>query len=517
MFDSFEFDYQKLPKYIFIAAIVIAIVLLNFFFIRDYISSNSETINDYALRDADMNPTREAAVAGLFYPADVYQLEKDVKGYLQMQAPSLTKRPHILVVPHAGYMHSAQVAAKAYQQLLPFGSEIKRVILVGPAHRVPVKGAALSSAAKFKTPLGEVPTDKNLTDFLAAKPGFVYNDRAHKDEHSLEVQLPFLQKVLKKFTILPILYGQMEAETLAADLAPLLKQNDTLLVISADLSHYLDSDTAKKVDSTTAQMVEQGLPLDEHQSCGAIGINTAMILAKKEGLCPRLLDMANSGDVSGETNSVVGYAAWVFAGKETPGQKLSPLEQEVENLDNFARHNKENLLKIVKLSLAEAVLGKHYTPSREEYPNVLFDKGAAFVTLTKNGELRGCIGSLLPNQAIALDIAKNTFAAANEDSRFAPLNEAELPQIKASISLLSSYEKIKFKSEEDLLSQIIPGTDGLVLIDGDRQGLFLSSVWKQIPQKQEFLNNLKIKAGLSPSYWSKNVKIFRFRTVEVSE
>ena len=153
MFDNFEFDYQKLPKYILIAAIVIAIVLLNFFFIRDYISSNSETINDYALRDADMNPTREAAVAGLFYPADVYQLEKDVKGYLQMQAPSLTKRPHILVVPHAGYMYSAQVAAKAYQQLLPFGSEIRRVILVGPAHRVAVKGAALSSAAKFKTPL----------------------------------------------------------------------------------------------------------------------------------------------------------------------------------------------------------------------------------------------------------------------------------------------------------------------------------------------------------------------------
>lgn len=517
MFDNFEFDYQKLPKYILIVAIVIAIVLLNFFFIRDYISSNSETINDYALRDADMNPTREAAVAGLFYPADVYQLEKDVKGYLQMQAPSLTKRPHILVVPHAGYMYSAQVAAKAYQQLLPFGSEIRRVILVGPAHRVAVKGAALSSAAKFKTPLGEVPTDKKLTEFLAAKPEFVYNDKAHKDEHSLEVQLPFLQKVLKKFTILPILYGQMEPETLAADLAPLLRQNDTLLVISADLSHYLDSDTAKKVDSTTAQMVEQGLPLDEHQSCGAIGINTAMILAKKEGLRPKLLDMANSGDVSGETNSVVGYAAWVFAGKETPGPELSPLEQEVENLDNFARHNKANLLKIVKLSLADAVLGKHYTPSREEYPDVLFDKGAAFVTLTKNGKLRGCIGSLLPNQAIALDIAKNTFAAANEDSRFAPLSEAELPQIKASISLLSSYEKIKFKSEEDLLSQIIPGTDGLVLIDGDRQGLFLPSVWKQIPQKQEFLNNLKIKAGLSPSYWSDNVKIFRFRTVEVSE
>ena len=147
----------------------------------------------------------------------------------------------------------------------------------------------------------------------------------------------------------------------------------------------------------------------------------------------------------------------------------------------------------------------------------MFDKGATFVTLTKKGELRGCIGSLLPKQAVALDIAQNTYSACNEDGRFNPITSEELLDIKISISFLSSYEKVEFDNEEELLNQIIPNVDGLVLRDGYRQGLFLPSVWKQIPDKKEFLNNLKIKAGLSPSYWSDKVKRYRFRTVEITE
>lgn len=517
MFD--KFDPAQLPRYIFFAAIILALVVLNFYFIHKYVSSNSDTINTYALRDEDINPVRESAVSGLFYPADYYQLENTVTGYLQTTGSVISKRPHIIVVPHAGYMYSAKVAASAYQRLLPFASDIKKVILVGPAHRVAVKGAALSSAANFKTPLGLVPTDKDITAKLAALPMFNYNDKAHKNEHSLEVQLPFLQKTLQNFTIVPILYGQTEPDKLAEALQPLLKRNDTLLIFSADLSHYLSNDDAKLLDGTTAKMVAEGQPLAEHQSCGATGINTAMILAKQNGLYPQLLDMANSAEASGETDSVVGYAAWMFAhqdGKQAEPQ-LSPLEQEVENLTNFARHNRTDLQKIVAQALNYATQNKHYQPSRTDYPDVLFDKGAAFVTLTRNGELRGCIGSLLPNRAIALDLAENAYAAAMEDSRFAPLRAEELKDTKYSISLLSGYERIRFSSQDDLLEQIIPEVDGLVLRDGDRQGLFLPSVWKQLPNKKDFLNNLKIKAGLSPSYWSPKVKIFRFRTVEIDE
>lgn len=504
-------------KWSVIAIIIIAILLLNIWFINKHISSNPEKISNYSLRDTDINKTREAAVAGLFYPADMYQLEREVDKYLQLSAPKLHRRPHIMIVPHAGYMYSAEVAAKAYQQLLPFEKEIEKVLILGPAHRVPVKGVALSSAEYFKTPLGDVAVNQEISQKLAASPLFEYNNLAHKDEHSLEVQLPFLQKTLKNFSIVPMVYGEATSEEIVKALHPLLLDNRTLLVISADLSHYLDDATARVVDEQTTKMVESGTPLDEHRSCGSTGINTAISLAKKEGLKPFLIDMSNSGDVSGSTASVVGYASWIFAGEPAPKPKLSNLEQEVENIENFVRHNKNDLLQIVKRALDKAVNQKHYTPDRKDYPDVLFNKGATFVTLTKNGELRGCIGSLLPNRAVAHDLAQNAFEAANKDSRFNPLQKDELPETSFSLSFLTGYEKIEAANEDDLLNKITPDLDGLVLRDGNRQGLFLPSVWKQLPNKKEFLSNLKIKAGLSPSYWSNNMKIYRFRTVEISE
>ncbi len=517
-FKKFSIDYNRLPRYILIIGIIVVLAVFNFFYFKEHLSSNSETINNYSLRDEDMNKTREAAVAGLFYPSDVYQLSSVIDGYLEHKTSSLSRRPHILIVPHAGYMYSARVSAQAYQKIQPFGKTIKKVILIGPAHRVAVKGVALSTADNFKTPLGLVPVNKEITKSLSALDGFNYNDLAHKDEHSLEVQLPFLQKTLQNFSIVPLLYGQADADKLAQALKPYLQQDDTLLVISADLSHYLDYQTAQNVDKETAVMVEKNKPLDEHRSCGATGINTAMLLAKEFGLVPQMLDMASSGDVGGDMRSVVGYAAWVFNRDDEPQKKLSPLEKEVENLDNFSRHNRDAILDIVRKSLQEAVAnGKIYNPSRQDYANVMFDKGASFVTLKEQGELRGCIGSLIASRAIAQDIAANAYAAAMEDTRFSPVTVKELPKVSFSVSLLTDYEKLSFKNEDDVLSQIIPNVDGLVIRDGDRQGVFLPSVWEQIPDKKEFLNNLKIKAGLSPAYWSDKIKIYRFRVVEIKD
>lgn len=516
MFEKFEMDYANLPKYIFIAVIIIAIVILNIYFVKAYTSSNNEVIVDYSLRDDDINPSREAAVAGLFYPADVYQLHQDIENYLAMVPPSLNKRPHILIVPHAGYLYSAQVAAHAYQKILPFKKQIKKVFLLGPSHRVPLNNLALSSAANFKTPLGEVKVNKKITAELASKPNFAINDKAHKDEHALEVQLPFLQKTLEKFSIIPILYGNTTPQKIATALKPYLEQNDSLLIISADLSHYLDYDTASEIDKETASMVEQNQAIDEHRSCGATGINVALLLAKTFGFKPHLLDITNSGNITGDMNSVVGYAAWMFNRQPSETPKLSALEQETENLRFFAKHNKTDLQNIVKQALEHAVVNKQFTPNRDNYPDVLFNKGASFVTLTRKGELRGCIGSLLPSRAIALDIADNAFQAALKDSRFSPLSAEELKDTDFNISLLTGYERIRCQNEEELLSQIKPEIDGLVIRDGDRQGLFLPSVWKQLPNKKEFLTNLKIKAGLSPTYWSDKMKIYRFRTVEIN-
>ena len=158
---------------------------------------------------------------------------------------------------------------------------------------------------------------------------------------------------------------------------------------------------------------------------------------------------------------------------------------------------------------------KRFKPSRSDWPDRVFDKGAAFVTLTINGKLRGCIGTVVPHQAVGLDVADNAYDAAMRDTRFTPVKPEELEQISISISLLTDYDAVNFSSEEDLLSKIRPGIDGLIIRDGDRQGLFLPSVWEQLPDKREFLNNLKIKAGLSPSYWSDNIKVYRFRTLEI--
>ena len=517
MFENLDISRQTLFKYILWAIFIIGILLLNFFFVKDYISSNSSQIKDYILRDEDINPTREAAVAGLFYPADAYQLERAIDGYLSLNPSTFSRRPHIMVVPHAGYLYSAEVAAKAYQQLLPYSTAIKKVIILGPSHKVNIKGAALSRATGFRTPLGRIKTDKNTTDYFSALKGFSFNDYAHKDEHALEVQLPFLQKTLKNFSIIPIIYGQSSPEMLADAISPILEQDDALLIVSADLSHYLNVEEAKLQDSQTRDMVSAGEKLKAHQSCGATGINTAMILAKKFGLKPSLLDFANSGDVSGITDRVVGYASWVFAGEPDLNKNLTPLEQEVENLTFFAKHNRQDIIKIVKQSLVLATKDKNYTPTREEYPDVMFDKGAAFVTLEIDNKLRGCIGSLLPTQAISLDIAQNVYAAANKDKRFTPLKDDELPNIDFTVSLLSSYERINFKSEDDLLNKIKPYEDGLVIRDGDRQGLLLPSVWKDFSTPKEFLNALKIKAGLSPLYWSDKVKIYKFRTVEIKD
>ncbi len=515
----FDINYKQLFYYLIIAALIIALITINYMYFNNHISSNSETINTYSSLNEENENTREAAVAGLFYPADSSHLSGAVSSYLSSvsQLPP-EQRPYIMIVPHAGYRYSAQVAAVAYQKLIPFAKDIKKVILLGPSHYVRFKGAALSDSSAFKTPLGSVKINKRINEKLLQNSLFQYKKNAHAKEHSLEVQLPFLQKVLNKFTIVPIAYGDISSEELADALRPLINKKNTLLVISSDLSHYLDYDTAQTVDTLTAEQIKNNQTINPHQACGATGINTALLLAKTFNYQPRLLDMANSGDANGERDSVVGYASWIFDKKEKPQKKLSPLEQESESLADFARNHGRELLNIAETGLRMAVLeNKKFIPSGNDYPNVLFNKGASFVTLRINKKLRGCIGSLTPQQAISLDVAHNVFSAALEDNRFSPLTKKELPLVEISISLLTGYEPIKYNDEADLLKQLKAGTDGVVIRDGNRQGLFLPSVWEDIPDKQDFLKNLKLKAGLTPTYWSNNIKAYRFRVVEIKK
>ena len=269
-----------------------------------------------------MQNIRPAAVAGMFYPAEPGQLADDVQQLL-VQARANTPRlldlvPKALIVPHAGYIYSGAIAATAYASLQKIAARIRRVVLLGPTHRVAVRGLALSGADAFDTPLGRVTLDAAGARAIARLPQVGVSAQAHALEHSLEVQLPFLQSILTDFTLLPLAVGMATAEEVAEVLETVWGGDETLIVISSDLSHYLPYATAQRVDQATAQSIlklQQPIPHD--QACGGTPIGGLIIAAQKHHLAPHLLDLRNSGDTAGSDDRVVGYASFAFTREES--------------------------------------------------------------------------------------------------------------------------------------------------------------------------------------------------------
>ena len=260
-----------------------------------------------------MSRIRPAAVAGLFYPADPAQLHSEIQSMLSMAEPTGAK-PKALIVPHAGYIYSGPVAASAFAQLENIKHSVNRVILLGPCHRVPLSGLATSSADYFETPLGSIKIDRDAIDLIASLPQVEEFDLTHQQEHSLEVQLPFLQEVLDNFSLVPLVVGDTHAEEVSEVLERLWGGDETLIVISSDLSHYHDYNTARAMDTETCQAIEAMNPAAIHydQACGRNPVTGLLLAAKKHGLHVTTLDLRNSGDTAGDKSSVVGYGAWAF-------------------------------------------------------------------------------------------------------------------------------------------------------------------------------------------------------------
>ena len=231
MKDNPDIDYKKVVNYSIIAILIITVLWLNYCSLNAHVSSNSQLITDYRPKEDELAQYRTPAVAGIFYSENKVLLDNEVEHYLGTTMPPSEYQPQILIVPHAGYIYSASTAAKAYGRLMKYQGKIKNVILLGPSHKVGFSGAALSKADYFTTPLGKIAVNKDLTAQLSTFPEFGYYDAAHKNEHSLEVQLPFLQKVLKRFRIVPVVYGNVAPEKLTAAIKPVLKQPGTLLVV----------------------------------------------------------------------------------------------------------------------------------------------------------------------------------------------------------------------------------------------------------------------------------------------
>lgn len=257
---------------------------------------------------------RPSAVAGAFYPANAERLSSDVDRLLGRVAPAAGEAPKALIVPHAGYIYSGIVAAHAYAQLRPRRKTLRRVVLFGPAHFVPLRSVALPKAAAFETPLGTVQVDSDLAADLERAPEVTRDAGAHAREHSLEVQLPFLQRTLEDFRIVPFVVGDAAPNEVASVMDAAWGDASTVVIVSSDLSHYLSYEEAVEVDRKTAdQILALGpKPLSPEQACGSKAINGLLVTASRRHLRPKLLDLRNSGDTAGPRDEVVGYGVFAF-------------------------------------------------------------------------------------------------------------------------------------------------------------------------------------------------------------
>ena len=442
-----------------------------------------------------MPVTRPAAVAGLFYPDSPIELKHTLTDLLaNAKVTTLARPPKALIVPHAGYIYSGAVAASAYARLGDLRGRIRRVVLLGPTHRVYVRGLALPEAERFATPLGEVQLDREGMQQLSGLPQVTQSAAAHQMEHSLEVQLPFLQQVRGDFQLLPLAVGEATAAEVAEVLEMVWGGDETLIVISSDLSHFLPDAVARKVDGGTVDAI---LALNSHlnheQACGATPVNGLLLAARKHGLRPVALDVRNSSDTAGDPERVVGYASFAF-------------EAEVDE-DQPDTEKGSTLLKLARSEIASKLGHETAFPTQASW---LQEPGASFVTLTRQGELRGCIGTLEAHRPLGLDVRENAVAAAFRDPRFMPLTREEFDDIRVEVSLLSPTEALAVASEEHALATLRPGIDGVVFEYGHYRSTFLPQVWEQLPEPAEFLAHLKRKAGLSMDFWSESVRLSRY-------
>jgi MEMO1 family protein len=479
---------------------------------------------------------REPAVAGMFYPSDSAELAQMVESHLDNVAglPEIDGRIVALIVPHAGLVYSGQIAAYAYKLLE--NSDIENVILCGPTHRYPLKGLSVyGPGVTWKTPLGKIACNENLCNRLI---GFHPNIKAiadaHTQEHCLEVQLPYLQKTLSEFSIIPIIMGQqdrMTIELMADALVSLKPDSRTVIVSSTDWQHYRPSSTGWPMDSLgivcletlDPERLQRYLSEGKVEACGGGSsisvIKAAVALGANRA---KLLKYGDSGDLSGDKSKVVGYIAAVLYEEGTsPDDKTSntalkktdkaQTEEELPKMLGLSESEKAELLKIARKSV-ELYLESGDVPDFDVSDN-LRKYGAAFVTLEKQGQLRGCIGHTSATEPLYKTVSICAVQAAVSDRRFRPVTRGELDNLHIEISVLSPMQQIIDFSE------IVPGRDGLMIFKGQSRGLLLPQVasdygWHTV----EFLEQTCRKAGLGKDdYKSPDAVVYKFQALVFGE
>jgi AmmeMemoRadiSam system protein B/AmmeMemoRadiSam system protein A len=462
----------------------------------------------------------------LFYPKEPSDLSQTLDALLANAKPHVIEGDlRALICPHAGYQFSGPVAATAYR-LLP-GREYQTVVLLAVSHYAAFVGASVANADAYRTPLGDVPVSPKAGQ-LAKEMPFLLEPRcqvqrppwasqashsqppAGEDtpetwEHSGEVQVPFLQKTLGHFMLVPVVTGEVDPEQMARVLAGQL-DDTTLVVASTDLSHYHPYDQARELDTRCVRAicdldVEQ---MKSQEACGRTPVLALLYLARQMGWKARLLDYRNSGDTAGNKEGVVGYAAIAF---------YTPHPQ------SFTSGERAQLLALARQTL-KRITAKDGVPDMnlDSFPAKFAENKGCFVTLTTHGQLRGCIGNILPQESLYRAIINNAENAALRDPRFSPVQPDELDKIEIEISVLTVPVPLAFKSPDDLLSKLRPHRDGVVLKIGGRSATYLPQVWSQIPNKADFLGTLAQKAGCAPSDWrNPGTEVFVYQVESFSE
>ena len=477
-----------------------------------------------------MTQVRSPAVAGMFYPARARELQAIVSDALSDAASRVEPgpAPKAVIAPHAGYVYSGPIAASAYARLRPLADIVHRVVLIGPSHRVPLRGLAVPSVDAFATPLGRVQLDRAAIADVLELPQVREWDAPHADEHSLEVHLPFLQAIFPSFSMVPLLAGDASPEEVAQVLERVWGGPETLIVISSDLSHYLDYPTARKIDIATCQAIEalDGGAISYDQACGRVPIAGLLTLARRKRLSVTTLDLRSSGDTAGDRRRVVGYGAWMFAepavARRAPGEGETQAQGQGSDFVAATRRMLDRhgatLLHVAASSIEHGL--RHAQPlpvTAGDYPEDLRSAGASFVTLSDDaGRLRGCVGSPEAHRPLVEDVAVNGFAAAFRDRRFPALAADERYSLSLSISVLSPPEPLWFADEAELLGQLRPGYDGLIIASNGRRALFLPKVWDSLGEAHEFVGHLKEKAGLTRAHWASDFRAWRFTTESIS-
>jgi hypothetical protein len=473
---------------------------------------------------------RDPVAAGSFYPADPALLRKSVEQFLR-QAVAAKERGELvgLIVPHAGYEFSGKVAGCAYRQIE--GRKYDDVVIVGPSHRAAFRGVALSGAAAWRTPLGEVPVDREAERAIAAA-----DSRArilpdgHAAEHSVEVQLPFLQLALKSFHIVPVSmmdFGDVNCESLAKALAGIARRKKVLLIASSDMSHYpsyedavrVDKHTLKAIESLDARAVERaaavemgkGTPNLETVLCGEGPVKTILKAARIIGANrARVLRYANSGDTpGGGRNRVVGYCAVVIY--KIKGL-LAPALRESGGLQSLNLSRQKRLLRLARTAI-ENYLDSGKIVDCTDTDEALLQPAGAFVTLKEHGKLRGCIGRMEAGGPLCTTVRDVAIAAAVEDRRFSPVTKEELPRLSIEVSVLSPLRRVSGPAEVNIRKH------GVVVESNGRSGVFLPQVARDTGWTRDVLLSelCEQKAGLPRDAWKHGAILYVFTVQEFHE